>query len=188
MKKIFGIIIILFLLSINFAIAGETYKIDFSKQNEFLVGLKQGDRAEFNLKNERNTVILTKIKNSSVELKAYIALNTRNSPYYVDLKKGNKFNLDIDRDGIADVDVRLYKIQEEIAALYFTKIEGSLWPVGSVVLDTGNRIIRNNRIYDLFIVGFFILAGMIMITLIFKRYFFKKEKITQKTEIKNEEK
>lgn len=185
MKKIL-MLFILFLLSMNVVFAGHTYRLDFSEKDNFLVGLKSGDRVEFNLKGERNTVILTKIRESSVEVKAYIALDIRNIPYYSDLKKGNKFVMDVDNDGVKDIEVKLYKIQDDIAALYFNKLGGSLWPVGNVVIDTEtDGVIRSNRTYDIITVGFFVLVGIIMVAFILKQYRSRKIENVEKFEEKS---
>jgi len=179
MKQIFCVLLLI-ILSVNLVLAGETYEIDFSKQDSYLVGLKEGDRIKFDLKKEENTVILTKIREESVEIKAYIALNTRNSPYYSDLKQGNKFVMDVDNDGAGDIEVRLYKIQNDVGALYLSKLEGSLWPVGYVVLDENSM--RSNRGYDSILVGFFILIGVIITIFILKKNKDKKVENVEKNE------
>jgi len=178
MKQIFCLLVLI-ILSVNLVLAGETYEIDFSKQDNYLVGLKEGDRVKFDLKQEENTIILTKIREESVEIKAYIALNTRNSPYYSDLKQGNKFVMDIDNDGAGDIEVRLYKVQGDVGALYINKLEGSLWPMGYVVLD--EKSMRSNRGYDSILIGVFILIGAVMAIFIFKRNKLKNVENIEKT-------
>ena len=43
------------------------------------------------------------------------------------------------------------------------------------MLDTGDeKVVRTKRVYDLILVGFFVLIGVIMGVFIFKKYKFKK--------------
>lgn len=165
MKK-FIILLLAVLIILPAVLAGDVLKLDFSNQNQQLVGLKEGDRAEFYLNGERNIIIIDKIKPDSVDITAFIALNTNNYPYYTTLNNNNTFRIDIERDDIDDLYINWYKSDLNLRYAYFLlkKPETSL--TGNAV--NGN-IEREKREYDKYLVfGFCFVVIMIVTLLIFK--------------------
>lgn len=103
-------LVLLFLL--NIASAGETYSLDFTKTNSYVVGLKEGDRVEFNLKDSLNTVLIKEIKLDGVNIAIFTNIEDEDAslkvPLYSKLTKVKYVKLDLEKDGEPDVFV-MYK-------------------------------------------------------------------------------
>ncbi len=174
MKAILGLMTLFILLSTFIVAAGDVLKLDFSNQNQQLIGLKEGDRAEFYLSGERNVIILDKIKQDSADITVFVALNTNNYPQYITLSRDRSLRLDIERDDIDDLFVSWYKSDENYAYFLLKKPE--------VTEITGNTIkntdiLREDRQYDKYvIIGFIIFVTILIFIIIFKH---KKGKISK---------
>lgn len=171
MKRTVGLMVLFLLLGTFIVTAGDVLKLDFTKQGQYIAGLKEGDMTEFYLNGERNVIIIDEIKPNSVDVTAFIALNTRNYPYYTTLSKDRTLKLDVERDDIDDLFVTFYKSDEDLKHVYLLMKKPEIIPVtGSVVKDA---VTREKRGYDKFVIASFILVVGLLVFLIFKR---KKQK------------
>ncbi len=172
MKKLISFVFLFVTLSAFLVEAGDVLRIDFSKQNQYIIGLKVGDMAEFYLNGERNAIIADKIKPYSADVTVFVALNTGNHPQYVTLSNERSLKLDIERDDVDDLYISWYKSDENYAYLLLKRPEITTL-TGNIV---GNdEIKRNKREYDKYLIlGFCIFITITIILLIFK---YKKKKI-----------
>lgn len=112
-------ILFAFLISLSLVYAGETYKLDFAKSPSYIIGLKEGDRVEFEMNNSLHTIIIDKLTPFKVDLTTftYINLNNKsNTPYYTSITSQKYMKLDIDRDSKEDLYV-VYEKSNNTAAL-----------------------------------------------------------------------
>ncbi len=106
------VLFLIFLLLINIAGAGETYTLDFKENPAYLVGLKDGDRVQFNLKDSLHTILIKKIKLDSVDIAVFTSIEDKNIsqkvPVYTNLNSKKFLKLDVEKDGNPDLNV-IYK-------------------------------------------------------------------------------
>ena len=164
MKKFLLFIYLSILFSIPLVLAGDIIELDFSENNQQLVGFKEGDAAEFFLNGERNIIMVRKIKPTSVDITAFIAQETNGYPYYTTLSKDRTLKIDVERDDIDDLYVGYFKSDEELTYVYLIMEKPEDSPLtGYNILD---KIERENREYDKYIIGGFIITLVLLITLI----------------------
>lgn len=163
MKKIVGLITLFLMFSVYIVIAGDILKLDFSEKNQQLVGFKEGDAAEFYLNGERNIIIISKIKPTSVDITVFVAQETNGYPYYTTLSKDRSLKLDVERDDIDDLYVGYFKSDENLKYVYIImeKPENPS-PTGYSIL---NKIKRGKREYDKYIIAGFVFALILLIIL-----------------------
>ncbi len=113
------ILFLTFLFLISMVYAGETYDLDFKKTNSYVVGLVEGDRVEFELKDVLNTVLIKEIKLGSVDIAIFTDINDKNTslkiPLYSKIDQKKYVKLDLEKDGEPDVYV-IYKGSNSTAA------------------------------------------------------------------------
>ena len=107
------------LLLVNIVSAGETFKLDFTENPAYVVGLGSGDRVEFKLKDSLHTVLIKKITKESVDLAIFTNLEDANSglkvPLYTRINAKKFVKLDIEKDGDTDLNI-IYKLSNNTAA------------------------------------------------------------------------
>jgi len=170
MKRLISLIFLLTLFCIFNVVAGDVLKLDFTKQDQYISGLKEGDMTEFYLNGERNIIIVDKIKPDSVDVTAFIAQETNGYPYYTTLSKTKTLKLDVERDDIDDLFVTFYRSSENLEYVYLLMKKPEIIPTGGVVV---NEIKREKRGYDKYMITGFILSIVLLVFLIFK---YKKSK------------
>lgn len=125
MKRLM-LIFLIGLLILPVVFAGETYKLDFSEKNQYVVGMNIGDRVEFNLNDERHTLIIRNIMDNVVDVTAFVNLNTQNYPYYASIGKTAKgmvnLKLDTNRDDVDDILISVARIKDKNAQLLFSRL------------------------------------------------------------------
>ena len=111
MKKSISLFLI-FLFLINAVYAGETYNLDFKKTNSYLVGLAEGDRVEFELKDVLNTVVIKEVNPGNLDIAIFIDISDKNTslkiPLYSKIDQKRYVKLDLEKDGETDVYI-IYK-------------------------------------------------------------------------------
>ena len=161
--KLRGLMILFIVLSSFLVVAGDAFKLDFTKKDQYIVGLKKGDMAEFYLNGERNVIIIDKIKPNSVDITAFIALNTRNYPYYTTLSSKRTLKIDVERDDIPDLYVGWYASDEDLKHVYLAMQKPEIVSItGASVAE----IKREKRAYDKYIIGGFIFVVSLLILMI----------------------
>ncbi len=160
MKKLVGLII-LFIMFCTFAgVAGDVLELDFTEQDQYIAGLKEGDMAEFYLNGERNIIIIRKIKPDSVDITAFIAQETNGYPYYTTLSKDRMLKIDVERDDIDDLFVGFYESDEDLEHAYLLMKKPEVTTITGDVVD---EIKREKREYDKYIiVGFVFVVGLLI--------------------------
>jgi len=118
MKKSISLFLI-FLFLINAVYAGETYNLDFKKTNSYLVGLAEGDRVEFELKDVLNTVVIKEVNPGNLDIAIFIDISDKNTslkiPLYSKIDQKRYVKLDLEKDGETDVYI-IYKNSNSTAA------------------------------------------------------------------------
>lgn len=139
MKKIIFILILVLFSSI--VIAGNTYKIDLSKSNNYLVNVREGDRIEFNMNDERHNILIKEIRSKNVDIAAFLNLNTQNTPMYFTIGEISgrdvKLKLDTNRDDVDDLFVWLESSDDGKAGIRLFK------PIDNEI--TGNVVGTNKK-------------------------------------------
>lgn len=109
MKKsiLFVISLLLFNLVSANANLGNTFKLDFSESSSYTIGLNNGDRVEFKLKDALHTTLVKKITKESVEIATFTYIQDENpeskTPYYTRLNSEKFLKLDLEKDGTPDL-------------------------------------------------------------------------------------
>ena len=118
MKKSISLFLI-FLFLINAVYAGETYNLDFKKTNSYLVGLAEGDRVEFELKDVLNTIVIKEVNPGNLDIAIFIDISDKNTslkiPLYSKIDQKRYVKLDLEKDGETDVYI-FYKNSNSTAA------------------------------------------------------------------------
>ncbi len=108
MKKSLTLLLI-FLLAVNIASAGETFILDFTKSPAYSVGLNEGDRVEFKLKDSLHTVLVKEALLGSADIAIFTDINNKDIgskvPIYTKVNAKKFVKLDIEKDGEADLNV-----------------------------------------------------------------------------------
>ena len=118
MKKRISLILV-FLLLINIVSSGETFQLDFTENPAYVVGLSNGDRIEFKLKDSLHTVLIKKITKESVDIAIFTNIedadNSLKVPIYTRINTKKFVKLDIEKDGNTDLNI-IYKVSNNTAA------------------------------------------------------------------------
>ena len=175
MKFIYILLIILFSLSVY---AGQTYYLEsLSTTPEQSIRFGLGDRIEFEMLDGKHTIILDAIKleNGFIELDIFPYINQDPSDRqvaYVNIDKTRFATLDLNRDYINDLEIRLISLDENSAFLKFNKINKPIFPENqkpaiNPVKDLENK--KENIIIPIAITILVFAIMFIIYLLIFKR-------------------
>ncbi|MDP3728643.1 MAG: hypothetical protein Q8R18_04280 [bacterium] len=110
-KIAFGLF--LFLLSISFASANESYDVDFSEVSTQAVFLRNDDEIRFSLLGGEHVIIIEDVGTSSikVDIGPFIDQQSILTPGLIGLDYIMK--LDLNKDGIVDLNVALYSVSAD---------------------------------------------------------------------------
>ena len=89
MKKGLALFIIL-LLTINLVSAGETFRLDFTTSPAYTVGLNEGDRVEFKLKDSLHTIILKETAQGNADIAIFTNISDNNLDLKVPIYKRSR--------------------------------------------------------------------------------------------------
>ena len=183
------LISVLLLLIINIVNAGETYKLDFSTSNSYVVGLNNGDRVEFKLKDSLSTLLIKKINPGSVDIATFTHIDDEDIsskvPLYTNLDSKKFLKLDIERDGEADLHI-IYKESNRTAVSLILQL-----PVGSkkdLEVLSRSDFEKNNFMRNLFYLFVIILVLFGLIYLILRRKAKETEKVIENSDQNKPEK
>ena len=150
MKKSLIILSVILLLLINIVSAGETFTLDFSTNNAYTVGLNDGDRVEFRLKDTLNTILVKKVNQDSIDIATFLHLEDKNLnskvPLYTNLNSKKFLKLDVEKDGETDLDV-VYKGSNKTAALLILQLP--LSPNNNLEVFSKSKFEKNNSLKNL---------------------------------------
>ncbi len=121
MKKSLSLIL-LFVLSLQIVNAGETYALDFTISPSYKVGLKEGDRVEFQIKNSLNTVLVKKIALDGADIAIFNSIeedNTEKVPLYTKITKQKYARFDAEKDGETDLNIIFQDSNSTAASILF---------------------------------------------------------------------
>lgn len=165
--KTWVILGILFLICISSVIAGNTYKLDFSESDKYVVGMGVGDRAEFKLNDQVHSLTLSGIREDAVDISLFLdleELDEKEVPFYGTIGMGKVLKLDLEKDRIDDLFVGVYRIQGDKAQLVFQLPEINENQItGAVIFDSNARFNRN---YDWLVISILGLVIICFITVI----------------------
>ncbi|MBI2672366.1 hypothetical protein HYX16_05515 [Candidatus Woesearchaeota archaeon] len=118
------VILVILLLTINIASAGNTYELDFKKEGSYLIGLLDGDRVEFDLAGAKNTILVKEIKKDSATLATFIGIekesyNENDVPNYATITNNKYLKLDFNRDNTGDLNVIFRGSNKTAASILF---------------------------------------------------------------------
>ena len=166
-SKILFSILVLILLVITSVFAAERYTLDFSKQSAYEVGLTQGDAVEFFFNEDRHIIQVKSIdfNQTSVELVSFLWVDEKRTPYYNIIGNGKVLKLDFEIDDVADVYVSVNKIEDNTVSLFFINVNDA----DSVDVGDFGDFIKHNRVFDVFVVAFFVIIVLIIFVLIARR-------------------
>ena len=113
MKTVALLPFVVFLLSFFLVSASESYSVDFSEVRSQAVYLYEDDEVRFSLLDGEHVLIIEEVGSSSVkvDIGPFIDKNTTLYPGLLGLDYIMK--LDLDKDGITDLNVALYSISED---------------------------------------------------------------------------
>ena len=115
----FKLLILILLLS-SIVNAGQTFKIDFTKNPSYLIDVQKGDRIEFELNNSLHTVIVETINENKAFLATFTFVDTTNNqPFYSDVNKDKFIKLDLDKDNKPDLYIIYTSSNKTTATLRF---------------------------------------------------------------------
>ena len=110
------ITLLIALLLIPFALAGETIRIDFRDANTEAVSVSQGDRIILTYFNKEHTIIVNEIKDLSIQIGIF---PYSMSPSQIKLNKALTGKLDLNQDKADDIMIQLYDIKNNTAIIIF---------------------------------------------------------------------
>lgn len=176
------------MLLINLVNAGETYKLDFSKNNAYVVGLSQGDRVQFELKDDLHTVILKKISNGDVELALFTNIDDENIdskvPLYSRINNKKFMKLDVEKDGDTDLIILYKSSNSTVASLAFQLPIG---PDKNLEVYPESQFKQDNYLQKLLYLFLFLIVVFVLIYFIFRKKAKETEEVIEnKTETKAE--
>ena len=103
--------------------AGETFKLDFEKSPNYVIGVNEGDRVEFEMNNSLHTILIKGISLNRVDLATFTYVDLESSklrtPYYSAITDKKFMKLDIDRDNKEDLYVIYEKSNNTAAQVRF---------------------------------------------------------------------
>lgn len=166
------ITLLIALLLIPFALAGETVRIDFRDANTEAVSVSQGDRIILTYFNKEHTIIVNEIKDSSIQLGIF---PYSMSPSQIKLNKVLTGKLDLNQDKTDDIMIQLYDIKNNTAIIIFQESNPEQNKITAKAINIYPTISSKN---NLFLVSIILL--LIVITLSFLFIKFKKQKFINK--------
>ena len=164
MKRILflGLFVVLFMTMVS---AGYSTDIDFSQEDTVGVVMGIGDEVRFDLYDDTHSIYLEAIVVSDnwakFRIAPFVSESTQTSPGFVTLDSVAK--VDLDRDGVTDLNVALYSLESEQVTLLFQIAEQEQEITGDVgVVD---EVDGDNKSKYLIIIG--VLIGILILVLIF---------------------
>ena len=134
-----GFIGLFVVLCCAFAIAGESYDLFFSEGDTQGFYLYEGDEVRFELNGAEHVLILDTVQEASVSfwIIPYASNNTEMGSGWVSLD--TVANIDLEKDGPADIRVALYGVDEtEMATIIIQQISGEVSDQGEVGVVGGD--------------------------------------------------
>lgn len=131
--KLVGFIGLFIVLSCVFTIAGESYDLYFSEGETQGFYLYEGDEIRFELNGDEHVIILDTVSEDSVSfwIIPYTSTNTVMGTGWVSLD--TVANIDLEKDGPADIKLALYGVDENgIATIIIQQISGEVSDQGDV--------------------------------------------------------
>ena len=160
MKRLLQVLIIALIL-IPLASAGEIVHVDVSKEDNF-VALNERDVLAFSLKGGEHKLMLRKVDGKAVDLTMFTDINRPKSneddnlPYYFTLKVGEETaNLDVDKDHENDATISILDVSGKKALLSIKEYQEK---------DTGD--VSGNAVKDEFDIKDFGLSSIIWTVLL----------------------
>ena len=132
--KLIRISLLIIILSLSVLSAGQTFYIESPSniQHQTIeVGLK--DRIEFSMLSGNHTIVLDKIKPTTgfieLDIHPYINKNAQDREVvYINIDKTHFATIDLNKDYINDLEIRLVNLNEDRASLQFDRINKSIFP------------------------------------------------------------
>src|SRR3989338_1757274 len=122
MKKGLALFIIL-LLTINLVSAGETFRLDFTTSPAYTVGLNEGDRVEFKLKDSLHTIILKETAQGNADIAIFTNISDNNLdlkvPIYTKINSQKFVRVDVEKDGETDLNIIYQNSNSSSASILF---------------------------------------------------------------------
>ena len=163
MKRILflGLFVVLFMSMVS---AGYSTDIDFSQEDTVGVVMGIGDEVRFELYDDTHSIYLEAIVVSDswakFRIAPFLSESSETSPGFVTLDSVAK--VDLDRDGVTDLNVALYSIESEQVTLLFQIADQEQEITGNVgVVDD----VDGDKSKYLIIIG--VLIGILILVLIF---------------------
>ena len=134
MKFIYIHLLIIIITSLSVLSAGQTFYIDSpSNIQHQTIEIELKDRIEFYMIDGNHTIVLDKIKPTTgfveLDIHPYINKNAQDREVvYVNIDKEHFATIDLNKDYINDLEIRLVKLNEDIASLQFDRINKSIFP------------------------------------------------------------
>jgi Na+-transporting methylmalonyl-CoA/oxaloacetate decarboxylase gamma subunit len=176
----------LVILMASVALAGNSYDLSFESGPTQAIYLIEGDEVRFELLGDEHSLIMEGIGSTSVKLDFAPFLNDGDSSMFTGLLLlDTTMKLDLDKDGIADLNVALYSVSEEYEAhlvLQDASVSASDLITGLV---TGDEVDEGNPLSN-YVLG----AVGVAIVLLLAFLFFREKGVSKeekKEEVKEEE-
>ena len=166
------ITLLIALLLIPFALAGETIRIDFRDANTEAVSVSQGDRIILTYFNKEHTIIVNEIKDLSIQIGIF---PYSMSPSQIKLNKVLTGKLDLNQDKADDIILQLYEVKNNTAILVFQESNPEQNKIAAKTINISPTISSKNNLF--LIIGILFLI-IIISTIIFIRN--KKQKFINK--------
>ena len=183
MKRVF-ILGIMMLLLVPFVFAGDSTDIDLFTGSTQAVYMSEGDEVRFYLNDDLHAIYIEDIADTAVKFRIAPTLSNTTQTYIAFVSLDTIVKVDLEQDGVDDLNVALYAVDDEgIAAMVFQLIgDNEITGDVGVVIDEEKS---NKNIY-LTVIG--VVVGILVVILLFVNLGKGEELPEVKEEVKEEPK
>lgn len=182
---LFGLILVVLMSSL--ALAGNSYDLNFNSGSTQAMYMEKGDEVRFELLGDEHSLILENVGSTSVKVEFAPFLNDGDSSMFGGLLLlDTTMKVDLDKDGVADLNVALYSVSDE-GIVHFVLQDASISDSDLVTgLVTEEGEVEDSSFVD-YILG---IVGVAIVLLLAFLFFREREEVKEekKEEVKEEKK